>query len=95
MIVGTAVDLKFGDRTDAYTDPERRKPPEVSFKAGERIVHVVRAIDATFDQQASGPDDLRVLGDERSLLRRRGSVERRDQDNAKNDTDAAAASCPR
>ena len=69
--------------------PSVGKPPEVSFKAGERIVHVVRAIDAAFDQQASGADDLRVLGDERPLLGGGGPRDGRDRKKDQNQSEYA------
>ena len=68
--------------------PSVGSSPQVSFEARERIVHVVRAIDSAFDQNASGADDLRVFGNQRPLLCRGGSRSRREQQDTNHDSDA-------
>jgi hypothetical protein len=78
--------------------PSRRggvKTTICSTPATRAGMHVMSAVDATFDQQASCSDDFGVLGNQRPLLRRHRSTDRRQQQQTSDDPDAAISGCSR
>jgi len=72
-IVEAAVQLNFGNRTDAEADPDQGKAKQLPFEARHGILGLARIVQASLEQHSPGPNRLRILGCQRPLLRGRNA----------------------
>src|SRR5438552_10196283 len=81
MVEDGAVELELGDRADADAHAERGNAPQVPLQPRDRVFLILRVGNPAFDQHATRPNGLGILGHERPLLRRgRSAGQHSDQD---------------
>jgi hypothetical protein len=66
--LGYAFNLKFDVRTHSKIDANHADTSQVAIDARDRVLRTLHEIDARFDADCSGRDDVYIFRDQRPLL---------------------------